>query len=241
MTAISPAREGIKLPGRQVIVDGVLSTITSVTDHTVEVDLPNGRCSRPEDSLIVLPVLGDFVATTDAHGQRREGYWIETNSAGLPGGRVGGSITATALVGDQITSITLEATGITLDARQVVQGSADVDQLPMLRAIATAEASHVATVRDHEAWKASLIEDMHEEANNHDLCSQFDDFCRRHDLPAREHDYALEVEVTVTVRTTRTGTSADDVIEDLDRDDVLDLIRHVDSGDIEDWTASEAC
>ena len=51
-----------------------------------------------------------------------------------------------------------------------------------------------------------LLNDLHDAAEEHDLCSAFDDFLKDHGLPGRERDYEVTLEITlkhkISVKTT---------------------------------------
>lgn len=83
-----------------------------------------------------------------------------------------------------------------------------------------------------QQWLDTLIEDAHEMADNHDLCTAFDDFLDEHDLPRRTYLFEVEVEVTLTDRHTFSveATSAEAAEEQVDDDFVRGALR---LGDIE--------
>ncbi|MDQ6849193.1 MAG: cell division protein ZapB [Actinomycetota bacterium] len=64
------------------------------------------------------------------------------------------------------------------------------------------EAERVAA--EHEAWKDRLTTDLHQQATDRDMCSEFDDLCENHGLQRRGQDY--DVSVTITYQTTLTVT-----------------------------------
>lgn len=68
---------------------------------------------------------------------------------------------------------------------------------------------------------------IHEWADEHDLCSRFDDFCAQHDLPTRTRDYDVRVNVSMSTRVTvtRSATSSDDAEDAVDRDDVREALE----------------
>lgn len=55
------------------------------------------------------------------------------------------------------------------------------------------------SLRKAEAWKAELIRDAHEYANDGDLCEAFDDFMENHGLPRRASEYRVDVRVVTAV------------------------------------------
>jgi hypothetical protein len=72
----------------------------------------------------------------------------------------------------------------------------------------------------HDTWKDEFTDDLHRRATEQNLCSQFDDFCQKHGLRRRVHDY--DVTITVTHQTTVTVTTAD---EDQARDHASSIMN----------------
>ncbi len=56
---------------------------------------------------------------------------------------------------------------------------------------------------EQEAWKDRLTTDLHQQATDRDMCSEFDDFCENHGLQRRAQD---DVSVTITYQTILTVT-----------------------------------
>jgi hypothetical protein len=99
--------------------------------------------------------------------------------------------------------------------------------------------------RQHEEWKASLVSDAHEKANEHGYCSDFDDFMESHGLPRRVYDYDVEVQVqvinthTVTIRVT--AEDHDHARETVDQDQVESAYRQKTGNydEIHDWDVTD--
>ena len=62
-----------------------------------------------------------------------------------------------------------------------------------------AEARESALKAKHEADMEALVADALQWADEHELCSAFDDFMEEHGLPARMRDWTVKVEVPVTL------------------------------------------
>jgi len=189
--------------------------------------------NRALDALTILPTLGDFVTVIDTAGIRHDGYWLTLapESHLTPGG----PIVARILIGETVTRI-----GLPLPTPNVIcEGRAEAEQMPILRALSETITDRDATIRAHEVWKAELIDDLHEEADSRDFCSEFEEFCDRHGLPGREREHTLLVTATVTYRVYVVAANLDAATESVTRDDVLARLRDSGHDDLDEFEVEE--
>lgn len=86
----------------------------------------------------------------------------------------------------------------------------------MVEALVEATLTRYRITREHEQWVDSLVADMHEAADDANLCEDFDDFMEAHDLEprTREREVAVTASLPVTVTVTaRDDDAAEDQIE----------------------------
>jgi hypothetical protein len=217
------------LAGRAAWVGG--RTLTDITD--VRGDKLITACSpgqeRPADTVVALPQLGELVAATSLTGQPVHGYWLGTLSRDLQNERL------EALILDGATTSTVRFAPGQVESRRVVIGHANDGARAAMTALLAEAQAHQTTRAEHTRRIDRLVEAAHEEANDRDWCSSFDDFMESQGLPRRERDYDLRVEVTAIVYLTRSGANIDEAIGSLDTDDLRDELRHVDL----EWEAGE--
>ncbi|MBM4574990.1 hypothetical protein GS896_25830 [Rhodococcus hoagii] len=103
-------------------------------------------------------------------------------------------------------------------------------------------ASQIATLHQHHRqWIDQLVDDAHEYANDNSLCSEFDRFMTEHNLPARQRDFCVSVDVMVRVKVdlTITAEDSDSVDGEVDSDLVESAVRSELGGhgsfDVTDW------
>ena len=48
------------------------------------------------------------------------------------------------------------------------------------------------TIQQHQAWKLQLIKDLHDEADNREMCDDFDDFMTNHGMPRRDPERDID-------------------------------------------------
>lgn len=100
----------------------------------------------------------------------------------------------------------------------------------------------------------AIVERAHEEANERDWCSDYDDIIEELGLPSRQRSYTVEtvVNLSIQVSVPVTAKNADDAVDRVDRDlsdsDIADAVNEylernggsIDSGDIENRDARDA-
>lgn len=91
----------------------------------------------------------------------------------------------------------------------------------------------------HEQWREQVIERAHEEADREGWCSKFDRVLEELGMPGRVRDYLVEVRVSFTVYVSVSASDADDAMERVERDDVIDAINDYDI-EPEDWEVEGA-
>lgn len=108
-----------------------------------------------------------------------------------------------------------------------VRTAADPVTLMLVRALAD-EAIRRRDDRDsHEAWKARLVVVAHEEADNRDWCSDFDDLMDDLGLPRRVRDYDLEVRFCGVLSVTVSASCEDDASSQVDAELVAERLREL--------------
>lgn len=234
MTALATP---ITLQNRTVVLNDTLTTVTNHDEATDTLTLANG-ITCPTNDATVLPTLGDVVTLTDDTGTTLTGYWL-----GLPDGHWKG--THKTMPVHILSGQSLCAPVITLasaNACTICHGAAGPDLMPILRALADLIADNDATVQAHNTWRDSLIEDLHDEADRRDFCSDFEDFCDRHDLPGRIRTYNLRVTATLSWYISREARDCDTAIDNIDRREVLDLLLDCDDFNtaLDDYTVEES-
>lgn len=101
--------------------------------------------------------------------------------------------------------------------------------------VETAEAHVKAAARRLD----SIVEDAHEWADEENLCSKFDRFCEEHNLPAREREWRVSVNVSTTVTVYVTASSEQDARDLVDSGNVTRALRDA-YLDGDDWDVDEA-
>jgi hypothetical protein len=71
------------------------------------------------------------------------------------------------------------------------------------------------TKAEHERWKERLTARLHEEADNRDYCSEFDDVMEELGLPRRRRPIEVTVTVTVELSVTRDARDDDEAVADV--------------------------
>lgn len=106
-------------------------------------------------------------------------------------------------------------TVLALHASRAVIGSTDGAQVAGARAVAAllarldeADQSRQEAAADHERWRADLAEAAHQEADEREWCSEFDDFLEQVGLPRRSRDWRVNLTLTVSVHLNATSESA---------------------------------
>lgn len=178
-----------------------------------------------EAGQVPLPRLGETVEVVEAGRTLLAGVWLGLVSTAVQAGSLEVAVVACGVVVRQWVATAL------LDCRQVVTGRLEGDDAVLLALLGEIRERR-AEQDARTAWLERLVSDAHEEANDRDWCSDFDDFMERAGLPRRERDYEVRVEVTATVYMTRTATSEEDAHEGIDRSDVWDAL----DADAIDWT-----
>lgn len=77
----------------------------------------------------------------------------------------------------------------------------------------------------HHEWVRRLNESACEWADRNSLCSEFESFCDEWGLEGREREFEVDVEVTVSLRMTRSARNREDAEESVDLDDVRQHLR----------------
>lgn len=219
---------GLDLVGRPAVVGHEVTTVTGVHGGEVFTAREPGRGCDPA-AVTVLPVAGEPVEMPDVVPEAVSGHWVGPVQQGP---QVGEHITALVLVGSQVRELVMPT--VRADARQIVRAGASLDRAAM-EALLSEALAHRSTRREHAAWVERLVAEAHEEADERDWCSEFDDFMDRAGLPRRIRDYDLCVEVTATVRVTRSGASVDEAVENLTREEVWAAM----TADNIEWDAEE--
>lgn len=136
-----------------------------------------------------LPAPGERVRRDDV-----EGVWLSAQASNTV------TYLATILTDDG----TVAQTRVPLDywTTDHRTGTGPVDLTAALAALTGALSEQTAAVERWQEWRHDLVEDMFEEAERHDLCSLYDEFCGRHDLPRRMTTQEVPVEVTARVYVT---------------------------------------
>lgn len=227
MSTMTPAAvSGLDLVGRPAVVDQKLTTITAVSGSQVFTALEPAS-PVDVDNIVLLPIVGEYVEMPDVIPTPALGYWLGP----VDESRIGEHFTVLLLVGTSITEIVMPVSKA--DARRLVTGAA-LERTTMEALLLEARA-HRRTRREHAQWVDRLVDIFHEEADSRGLCTEFDDACERVGLPRRTRDYDLRVEVTATVRLTRSATSPGDAIDSLTREEVWSAL----TADNIDWDAEE--
>lgn len=195
---------------------GVLTSVIAATEATTRTaDAPGGDLPRSE--VVVLPALGEAVIVAD-DGAQVEGTWLGLLDEYYPGANA----EVLLVCGGEVTTATvaLEA----CDARAVVTAPATPGAEPLLGALlATARSAH-RTAQLAQQRVDELITDAHTYADDHSLCSAFDDFLEDHGFPRRTREFELTVSVTATIYLTRTAENADDAIESVLTSEVMERL-----------------
>lgn len=199
------------LHGRQCYLKAthVIATVepADASGPTITVRLEAGHLTavRPEE-MIVLPRIGAYVSTVGAVGWST-GFWLGFTSA---------------RVSDRPVAVFVTPSG-------VYQGTFSLTMLEQLAEVDVPEGFTAASAlellqRHHERWTGELVEDAKEWADDHDLCSKFDEFMHEHGLGSREATYRVDTEVRLDVSVLITGRSPDHAREEVDSDDIRQAI-----------------
>lgn len=185
-----------------------------------------------------LPRAGSLVSLPDGSGA----VWLAAHSTD-------GTLTADLLVGGSVTQRSFDPSEI--DPAHLVVNSETDDVTGLSTALAaTVAAERTAreattkaetTLSDKESawdrWRDRLIEETHERAEDHDYCSEFDDFMRGLGLPGRTRDYDVLVSMTLTI--TKSAGTADDAMRDVEASDIRYALDDMSSDDY-DFTVDSA-
>lgn len=79
-------------------------------------------------------------------------------------------------------------------------------------------------VEELEAWKAQIVTDLREEANQRGWCSEFQQFMKDHDVPSDPVPHEAEIEGYVTFKIRVDAVDDDDaeeVLQDSDKDQAI--------------------
>jgi hypothetical protein len=91
---------------------------------------------------------------------------------------------------------------------------------------------HRRTKSQHERWRDSAIETLHEAADAHELCSDFDDTMEQIGFPRRMRTYSVEVRIsyseTVEVEAQNDDDAREQAIEQVDEN-----VSHLDNVETE--------
>lgn len=220
MTITAPSSSGLDLSTREVYVTATHAFVTATSTDNISVTLPSGATLGPDDYL-PLPRVGERVQI-ESYGRTVAGVYLGHSDHG--GGPV---LTAFVLNG---TSVQTTPAPVTLwDARRSVTDTITPEAavLEVMTALAEACKGRARDAARHQEWIDDLVEDAHQWADEHDLCSRFDDFCSDHSLPTRTRDYDVRVNVSMSTRVTvtRSAGSSDDAEDAVDRDDVREALE----------------
>lgn len=102
-------------------------------------------------------------------------------------------------------------------------------ELALLRAALSALTVERNAQAKQDARLDSLVEDAHEWADRHNLCSVFDDFMKSHGLPTRTREYEVQTAVTTEVLVShyvraRSEDAARDAVGNMDWEKLRDLV-----------------
>ncbi len=111
------------------------------------------------------------------------------------------------------------------DTSLTVRSCADPAMLPLVRALAGEALQRRCDHDVHEAWKVRLVEVAHEEADNRDWCSDFDDLMDQLGLPRRVREYDLDVHFCGVLSLTVSAVSEDEASSRVDADMVTEYLR----------------
>ncbi len=220
------AVRGLDLIGRPAVIDQKLTTITAA-DGAHIFSARDPEAALDPAAVVPLPIVGEYVEMPDVIPSPVQGYWLGP----VDEHRIGEHFTALVLVGTTITEVVMPTTKA--DARQLVTGAAG--ERAAMEALLTEARAHRQTVRQHTAWVEDLTNMAHSEGDDRGWCSEFDDLLESVGLARRARDYDLRVEVTATVRVTRSASSADEAIDSLTREDVWAAM----GADNIEWDAEE--
>ncbi len=213
MAAEAPAWS-IDLVGRPAVVDQEITTVTALRGSEVFTAREPGT-GRDGETVVLLPVTGEFVEMPDVIPSGVKGYWLGLVEAVT---RVHETFSVFVLCGSTVRRLVMPVAKA--DARQLVTGRATEGERAAMGALLTEARAHHATRSDHEAWRDQIVAEAHGEADDREWCGEFDDFMARVGLPRRSRDYDLEVEVSATVRITLSATSESEAICALTREEV---------------------
>lgn len=204
----------IDMVGRPAVVDQEITTVTALRGTEVFTAREPGT-GREAETVVILPVTGEFVEMPDVIPSGVKGYWLGPVETGT---RVHETFSVFVLSGSTVHRLVMPVAKA--DARQLVKGRATEGERAAMGALLTEARAHDCTRRDHEAWRDRLVSEAHSEADEREWCGEFDDFMDRVGLPRRSRDYDLEVEVSATVRVTLNATSESEAADALTRAEV---------------------
>lgn len=190
-------------------------------------DLPLRPVPDLPDSCVWLPTPGERVRVLG-----REMVWLGARLASTNPHRV----IARVLEGEQTRELTMMPHDF--EARRVVIGQVSADALAFVAALDALTEAHAEALARHQSWIDSLVEDLHEQANDRGFCGDFDDWMIDHGMPSRERTFTIPVDVTVRVHVSATGRTAEDACEAICTSDVREALRDADLS-LEDWSADE--
>ena len=220
MTITAPSSSGLDLSTREVYVTATHAFVTATSTDNISVTLPSGATLGPDDYL-PLPRVGERVQI-ESYGRTVAGVYLGRTDHG--GGPV---LTAFVLNGTTVQTVPAPVT--LWDARRSVTDTLTPETavIEVMTALAQTCRERARDAARHQQWIDGLVEDAHEWADEHDLCSRFDDFCAQHDLPTRTRDYDVRVNVSMSTRVTitRSASSSDDAEDAVDRDDVREALE----------------
>lgn len=185
----------------------------------------------------LLPRAGALVSLADGTGA----VWLAACSKA-------GTLTADLLVGESVIQRSFDPSEVD-PARLVV--NAETDDVAGLSAalVATVAAERAAceaakkaetTLREKEAawdsWRDRLVREAHSRAEDHDYCSEFDEFMEGLGLPGRTRDYDVQVSMTLTI--TKSARTADDAMRDVEASDIRYALDDMSSDEYEFTTDS---
>lgn len=213
MAAEAPAWS-IDLVGRPAVVDEEITTVTALRGTEVFTASEPGT-GREAETVVVLPVTGEFVEMPDVIPSGVKGYWLGPVETGR---HVRETFAVLVLSGATVHRLVMPVAKA--DARQLVTGRATEGERAAMGVLLTQVRAHDCTRREHEAWRDRLVAEAHEEADDREWCGEFDDFMDRVGLPRRSRDHILEVEVSATVRVVLNATSEEEARDAVTREEV---------------------
>lgn len=198
---------------------------------------------RGEPALDGFPAQGELVTYVPDLGRSKRGWvWVCVDTADTSG--PGGSRRVSAVLFDPCSEGSRYTVLKGVSAGQLVpvpEGSVG----PMKRAplhfpaLAELAAQNVELQRVHEAWMENLVSEAQEWADQHGMCSAFEEFMHDHDLAGREREleFSVRLEVTVSVPVT-SRFSEQEARDSIDSDAVLEALKDAGLSSY-DWEVEE--